>query len=175
VELWAAVVAAVAALIVAIVGLMTALVSQKQSARAAKELELLRRRQQQQDEGLKAIHAGISAIQEVKDSLQVVIEGFPDALDLPRCIDLVEKTRGRLASCYEAHMTLLSDEDRKAFHDAKGVAVRVEMHLARVARSAVQSELPTDTANFLRECRQQLGERQQLLRDSLLRKASTLM
>jgi hypothetical protein len=173
-SLTSALLAAFTALLVAVVSLVTALLSQRASAKAAKELELLRHARDQRGTHLEAIRQGIRSIQHAKDAIKTVLEAVPASLDHERAALLLE-TQGsqHITQCFQEQLPLLEGDDCTALHDAKNIAQSVALRFRRdAAHASPDTALPDSTVRRLKRARRELNQLQQILRDSLMSKAA---
>jgi hypothetical protein len=173
-SLTSALVAAIAALLVAVVSLVTALLGQRATAKATKELELLREARDQRGSNLEAIRQGIRSIQHAKDAIKTVLEAVPTSLDHERAALLLDtECSQRMTQCFQEQVPLLESDDCSVLHDAKNIAASVAIRFHREAgHAALDTALPDGAVRRLRRARRELNQLQQALRDSLMSKAA---
>jgi len=161
--------------VVAIIGLAAAILSNIQSKRSEKELEMIRfqldiqktsfsLRKNELEKRIKSLNSLISSIQKFKDCLQVILH--ESSLDNEYILKSIIKVRLELFRCYEDEMPYLTKEELKASHSAKNLALTIEQEITKLLKKKLKGSFSDKNRSSLLELRNQLTDCQNLLRDT---------
>lgn len=117
-------------------------------------------------ESTKAIIEAISAIQSMKDTLQIFIEAFEDAMTNEYVKDKITSSTQQLVKAYEEHGSYLSKNEIEPFHKAKNLCLRAQPVLIGMLKSVdYPSGIKTLERNNIKSIRDELTDLQNRLRD----------
>lgn len=178
-EVDVAIIAAIVSLVVASVSFITAVFTNRQSAKAEKNLEELKftfsrsqAREQMRDNtfadmtaGLKA---GLRAIQRVKDEIQLILSAVGNSMSAEVALGRFGESRTTMFEVYEQQHMNLTAENSEILHKAKNVVVTMESTLQRaLSHHTLASELDDESRSKLLAYRDQLSSLQHELRDAM--------
>lgn len=178
IELKLALIASGTSVLVAIISLVVSILSNRQSARSAKEIEKVKYdfsrasalealNDSQLSESLKALQLAIKSIQRVKDEIQVVLSAIETPTEMNPLREGVRTAREQMFACYEEQMATLENDDARVVHKAKNTSLQVEALIKRsLPANADITTLPKELSEPLLTLRMDLTELQQSLRDS---------
>jgi hypothetical protein len=177
-ELALALIASATSLLVALTGLVTSIITKRQTERSVEKMENLRfgfgRKEAvwalgnaQLTESLESLQSAIRAIQRVKDEVQLILAAIETSLDTETAIERVSSARADLFACYEKELAKFDNSESKACHQAKNRTLGIENFLReRLSQKSYASQLSGDERRRLLEFRDDLTDCQQRLRDS---------
>jgi hypothetical protein len=177
-EMLVALIASGTSLLVAIVGLVTSIITNRQSARSEKAIESLKfefsraaSRETLGDshlgEALKALQLAIQTIQHFKDEIQLILSAVDSSLDTQSALERLCAARERLFACHEEQMASLDGGEERAFHKAKNLSLTIEEFVRESLRGkANASAISERNRQRLTSLRGELTELQGILRDS---------
>lgn len=117
-------------------------------------------------DSIRAIREAISAIQSMKDSLQIFIEAFEDAMTNEYIINKITSSTEQLVKAYEEYGSYLSQDEVKPFHKAKNLCLRVQPILIGMLKKIdYPSEISTSEKDSIKSIRDELTDLQNILRD----------
>jgi hypothetical protein len=176
-ELIVALVVSGTSFVVALVGLVSSIVSNRQSARSSQALESLKYDfsrltnketlgDTQLVESLRALQLIIQTVQLVKDETQLVLSATNTSLSSSSAIKRIETAREKMFSCYEEMLPNLSEWESQVAHRAKNIALLIEIQIKSNIEPESTANLSNDNRHQLTSLRNELTEIQQVLRDS---------
>ena len=178
-EVNVAIVAAIVSLVVAIVSFITAIFTNRQSAKAEKNLEELKftlsrsqAREQMRDntftDMMAGLRAGLQAIQRVKDEIQLILSAVGNSMSVEVALGRFGESRTKMLEVYEQQHMNLTEEHSEILHKAKNVVVTMESTLHRaLSQHTLASELDDESRRQLLAYRDQLSSLQHELRDAM--------
>ena len=177
IEATLALIASITSLAVAAIGLVSSIITRRQTARADEKIETLRfefsRKEaawalgdEQLTQSLESLRLAIQAIQRVKDELQLILAARETSLDSDTALERLNVARTELFACYETELACLDDVEAKACHQAKNLSLIIEHNLRECLSGKSQaSQLSGEDRQRLQEFRSDLTDCQQRLRD----------
>ncbi len=178
-EVGIAMIAAIVSLVVASVSFIAAVFTNRQSAKAAKNLEELKfalsrsqAREQMRDntftDMMTGLKAGLQVIQRVKDEIQLILSAVGNSMSAEVALGRFGESRTRMLEVYAQQHMNLAEENREILHQAKNVVVTMESTLQRgLSQRALASELDDESRRQLLALRDQLSGLQHGLRDAM--------
>ena len=178
-EVDVAIIAAIVSLVVASVSFITGVFTNRQSAKAEKNLEELKftlsrsqAREQMRDstftDMMAGLRAGLQAIQRVKDEIQLILSAAGDSMSAEVALGRFGESRTKMLEAYEQQHMNLTEENSEILHKAKNVVVTMESTLQRALRQhTLASELDDKSRSQLLAYRDQLSSLQHELRDAM--------
>lgn len=178
IELYVAYIAACTSVLVAVVGLITSIITKRQATRSEKLIETLRHELSQKEttvaltdkhlsEALTSLQLAITAIQSVKDEIQLILASIETSLDSDTAIKRITSARERLFACFESELANLNKKEDGAFHKAKNHSLIIENFIRKVLNDKpYTSQLSKEEKRHLLDLRNDLTDLQQILRDS---------
>jgi len=162
-EVLTAILGATAAIIVSVVSLFSSVTLNRRASLQAQKLEILKQSLSQEDKQLerylKALEKSIQVIQRIKDDMEVIILSVDESLDSIAAHKTIKKSQEDLTTTFGVENSVLQSSDRKAFHTAKAISLRVEQLVKihegdelRTQLSILRTAL-TDKQNILRDSR----------------------
>jgi hypothetical protein len=179
-DLSLALIAAITSLIIAFISLLTAIITNRQSARSSQMVETMKHSfsRQSTTESIndkeftgaqESLKAALQAIQHLKDELQLVIMATGEGLSKDVAIKRISSSRQEIFEVYEKHYMTLNEAERKAFHTAKNIAHKIESSLTQDLTSYnYASEMSPTMHAYSVSLRNELGDLQQILIGSRL-------
>jgi hypothetical protein len=177
-ELTIALVAAGTSLFVAIISVISSIVSNRQAARLAREIESLKHTlakeeaaqvisDEQFNESIRSLQLFIQVIQRMKDELQLILGAEESGLEPKRAIERIIEARKAIFDCYEAQMAFLEERETSTSHQAKNQAILIEQTIKKYQQEKpFILSLSTEQKETLLRFRTELTDLQNLLRDS---------
>ena len=171
-ELSVAIIAAIVSLVVASVSFITAILTNRQSAKAEKHLEELKftlsrsqAREQMRDntfaDMMAGLKAGLQAIQRVKDEIQLILSAVGNSMSAEVALGRLGESRTTMLEVYEQQHMNLTAENSEILHKAKNVVVTMESTLQRaLSHHTLASELDDESRSQLLAYRDQLSSLQ---------------
>ena len=178
-EVGVALFAAIVSLVVASMSFITAIFTNRQSAKAEKNLEELKftlsrsqAREQMRDntftDMMAGLRAGLQAIQRVKDEIQLILSAVGESMSAEVALGRFGESRTKMLEAYEQQHMNLTEENSEILHKAKNVVVTMESTLQRALRQhTLASELDDESRRQLLAYRDQLSSLQHELRDAM--------
>lgn len=163
--------------IVALLSLAVAVFNGRKANQQAKEIESLKFDLQRKGEKAQKYHAEmakaydaigemISAIQVLKDKLQMILSAFDTSLDAKGALDAVRGAREDLFTCYEKNLPFFLEEEKLVSHAAKNMAHTVEQILTMALQDYEWASCLSDAhAKKVIQHRKLLSDKQDRLRD----------
>jgi hypothetical protein len=178
-EVGVALFAATVSLVVASMSFITAIFTNRQSAKAEKNLEELKftlsrsqAREQMRDntftDMMAGLKAGLQAIQRVKDEIQLILSAVGNSMSVEVALGRFGESRTQMLEVYEQQHVNLTAENSEILHQAKNVVVTMESTLQRaLSQHTLASELDDESRRQLLAYRDQLSSLQHELRDAM--------
>ena len=183
-EFTIAIITATTSLVVAVIGIIIAVINNRQTAWAAIELEKLKHQlasaetsasfgDEYLNASLKSLKEALQSIQRVKDEIQLILSAIETSLDTPTALKRFTASRSELFTAYEQELACLNEPERRAFHRAKNLALKIENYLlVCLGDKQYAAELSSEDRLTLRELRNELSDLQYVLRDSRVERLS---
>ena len=167
-----ALISALTALIISIISLIKSFLIANETGANARRLEIIKHSLDINDEELRktlqALRNAIQVIQKIKEEIYLIIMSVDGSLDPPSTLERISQIREELVQKFQNSKGLLNEEEREAFHKAKGFTLKIEPQLKKVFSQEGESySLPEQIRNDLTYIRSELTERQQILRDGI--------
>lgn len=184
-EVMIALIASVTSVVVAVVSLITAVISNRHAKETAKELEGLKvtlQRRAARDElarvqhskELDALSKAIRSVQQIKDTLQVILTSSGTSMAAKHALQYIAESRRLVTEAYEEILSDLDQESAAAAHKAKNWAVEVESILQQeLGGNPYVSSLSPLKRRALQAIRRELSDLQHVLRDLRLERLNT--
>jgi len=119
-----------------------------------------------ESDSIKALREAISTIQSMKDSLQVFMEAYKDAMTNEYVIEKINVSTQQVIKTYQEQGSYLSQDEIKPFHKAKNLCLRHQSILINMLKNVdYPSEIQTSDKNSIKTLRDELTDLQNTLRD----------
>lgn len=160
-----ALIASATALIVSLINLLSMLVTSRRSHRQSVVLERVKTQisllNEETNRSITALNDGIAAIQKLKDAIWIAAHATPSSIEHEELMDTMEAgIRGMVAS-FESADPYLTAVQRKPFHAAKNMSLRLRECVQVIDDISIMSE---ETRNTTLEIRRHLTDFQTELR-----------